>query len=93
MVDPTLVDKASRRLSEALEALDAAVESRIELDRNRPVLTEHVHALDADRSRLAAELDGQAARTRRLELANRDIAQRLDAAMQNIHSVLDEQEP
>jgi hypothetical protein len=92
MTDHTPVEVASQRLTQALEALDAAIDSRIEIERNRPVLTEQVHALDADRSRLAAELDSQTARARRLELANRDISQRLEAAMQNIHSVLDGQE-
>jgi hypothetical protein len=41
-----------------------------------------------DRARLAAELDAQTARSRALETANRDIARRLDAAIDNIRSVL-----
>jgi hypothetical protein len=92
MTDQTLIEAATRRLSSALEALDVAVDSRIEIDRSRGSLTEQVHALDADRSRLAADLDAQTARARRLEVVNRDIAGRLDAAMQNIHSVLDGQD-
>jgi hypothetical protein len=92
MTDQALVDAAARRLTSALEALDAAVDGRIEIERSRPILIEQVHALDADRSRLAADLDHQTARARRLETANRDIASRLDAAMQNIHSVLDRKE-
>jgi hypothetical protein len=89
MTDRALVDAAARRLTSALAALDAAVDRRIEIEHDRPKLAEQVHALDADRSRLAADLDNQIARTRRLEAANRDIAHRLDVAMQNIHSVLD----
>jgi hypothetical protein len=89
MTEQGAIDAATRRLTLALEALDAAVDRRIEMERSRAILTEQVHALDADRSRLAADLDSQAARARRLETANRDIASRLDAAMQNVRSVLD----
>ena len=53
--------------------LDAAVERRIEIDRSRAILTEQVHALDADRSKLAADLDVQLAKVRSLESANREI--------------------
>jgi hypothetical protein len=89
MTDPSLIDAATRRLSLALDQLEAAAEQRIEVERSRTVLTEQVHALDADRSKLAADLDAQTARARKLEEANRDIARRLDAAMQNIRSVLE----
>jgi hypothetical protein len=89
MTDPSLIETATRRLSLALDQLEAAAERRIEIDRSRTVLTEQVHALDADRSKLAADLDAQTARARKLEEANRDIARRLDAAMQNIRSVLE----
>ena len=43
-------------------------------------------------SKLAADLDAQTARARRLETANREIARRLDAAMENIRSVLEAQD-
>jgi hypothetical protein len=92
MTDQSVIDTATKRLSEALDALDAAVERRLEVERSRAILTEQVHALDADRARLAAELDGQLARARRLESANRDIARRLDAAMENIRLVLEPQD-
>ena len=92
MTDQSVIDTATKRLGEALDALDAAVERRLEIERGRAILTEQVHALDADRARLAAELDGQMARARRLESANRDIARRLDAAMENIRLVLEPQD-
>jgi septal ring factor EnvC (AmiA/AmiB activator) len=91
MTAPTVVDHVTRRLAQALDMLDAAVERRIEIDRSRAALTEQVHSLDADRSKLAADLDAQLAKVRALEAANRDVAQRLDAAMQNIQSVLETQ--
>jgi hypothetical protein len=85
MTEATTIDSATRRLTLALEALEAAVERKIDIDRSRTILTEQVHALDADRSRL----DSQTARARRLEAANRDIARRIDAAMENIRAVLE----
>ena len=45
-----------------------------------------------DRTRLAATLDGETARSRRLETTNREIAQRLDTAIASIQSVLDANE-
>jgi len=92
MTDQNEIDAATRRLNDALDALDAAVERRLEAGRSRAFLTEQVHALDADRARLAADLDSQMARAHRLESANRDIARRLDAAMENIRQVLEPQE-
>jgi hypothetical protein len=89
MSDPNLIEAATRRLSLALDQLEAAADRRMEIERSRAILTEQVHALDADRSKLAADLDVETARARRLEAANRDIAGRLDAAMQNIRSVLE----
>jgi uncharacterized coiled-coil DUF342 family protein len=91
MTAPTVVDHVTRRLAQALDMLDAAVERRVEIDRSRAMLTEQVHALDADRSKLAADLDAQIAKVRALEAANRDVAQRLDTAMENIQSVLGSQ--
>jgi hypothetical protein len=38
---------------------------------------------------LAAALDGETARSRRLETTNREIAERLDTAIVSIQSVLD----
>jgi hypothetical protein len=92
MTDQTPIDAATKRLSSALDALDAAVERRIDAERGHAALSEQVHALDADRSRLASDLDSQTARARRLEAVNRHIASRLDTAMQNVRSVLDGQE-
>jgi hypothetical protein len=92
MTDQAAIEQATRRLTQALNALDAAVERRLDTDRSRLALSEQVHALDADRSKLAADLDGQVAKVRRLETANRDIARRLDAAMENVRQVLDSQD-
>ena len=92
MTDQAAIDTATKRLLSTLDALDAAVERRLDADRGEAKLTEQLHALDADRSKLAADLDTQAARARKLETANRDVARRLDAAIDNIRSVLESQD-
>lgn len=88
MTEPNAIDAASRRLALALDALAAAVERRREADRGVDVLHDQLHALGTDRTRLAADLDAAAARARTLETTNREVAQRLDAAIDTIRSVL-----
>ena len=83
------IDAASRRLMTALDALESAVERRREADRDENELATRIQALGADRSRLADELDGSLVKSRKLERTNREIAERLDAAIGTIRSVLD----
>jgi DNA repair exonuclease SbcCD ATPase subunit len=90
---PADIVVAMRRLAAALEALESAAERRAEADRDEDELASRIQALGADRSRLADELDGSLVRSRRLERANREIAQRLDAAIGSIRAVLDVEEP
>ena len=89
MTDQSAINSAVKRLALALDALDAAVERRRETDRNAEGLAAQVQALGIDRTQLAATLDGETARARRLETTNREIAERLDAAMASIQSVLE----
>jgi len=88
MSEPSAIDAASKRLALALDALAAAVERRPDADRGEQTLDAQLHALGTDRSRLASELDAAAARARTLETTNREVAQRLDAAIDTIRSVL-----
>jgi hypothetical protein len=88
MSEPDLIETASRRLAQALEALDAAAERRQEADRGEEALAGQLHVLGADRARLAAELDAASARSRTLTDANREVAQRIDAAIDTIRGVL-----
>jgi len=92
MTDQAAIEAATRRFTQALDALDAAVERRLEAGRVDARLADQVHALGADRARLASELDAQTARSRQLESANRDVARRLDAAIDNIRSILQTQD-
>ena len=89
MSDQSAIDAASRRLGLALDALGAAVERRREADQGQSALAEQVHALGADRSKLAAELDAAVARVRMLETTNREIARRLDTAVEQVRGVLE----
>ena len=82
MSDTSAIDAASRRLALAMDALEAAVERRREADRGQADLAEQLHALGTDRSRLASDLDTAAARIRTLETTNREIARRLDVAIE-----------
>ena len=92
MTEQSAIDVAVRRLALALDALDAAVERRREGDRGEDALARQVQALGVDRTKLAAALDGETARSRRFEATNREIAERLDTAIAGIQSVLDSHE-
>jgi hypothetical protein len=83
------IDTATRRLMTALDALESAAERRREADRDENELASRIQALGADRSRLADELDGSLVKSRRLERTNREIAEKLDAAIGTIRAVLD----
>jgi hypothetical protein len=89
MTETGAIDAATKRLALALDALEAAIERRRESDRGEAALASQLHALGSDRSRLASELDQVTARSRRLETTNREIAKRLDTAMETIRSVIE----
>jgi len=86
--DSSLIEIARRRLSVALEALDAACERRGDADRHQEALMQQIQVLGEDRARLASELDHAAAHGRGLEAANRDVAGRLTAAIDTINGIL-----
>jgi phage-related minor tail protein len=86
---PSEVEQAARRLTAALDALEAAVERRSEADRDEDELAARIQALGTDRSRLANELDGSLVRSRELERVNREVSQRLGVAIETIRAVLD----
>ena len=82
------IDAATRRLMSALDALESAVERRRDADRDENELATRIQALGTDRSRLADELDSSLVKSRKLERANREIAEKLDAAIGTIREVL-----
>ena len=92
MSETDSIEIASRRLALALDALEAATEWRGETDRSEVALATQIQALGSDRARLASELDQAAARSRGLETANREVAQRIVAAIETIRGVLAQDE-
>jgi chromosome segregation ATPase len=88
MSETDSIETASRRLVLALDALEAAAERRQETDRSEEALAAQIQALGADRARLASELDQASARSRGLETANREVAQRIAQAIETIRGVL-----
>jgi Domain of unknown function (DUF4164) len=88
MSEQSEIDLSVKRLALALDALDAAVERRQDADRSEEELANQLQTLGLDRTRLAEALDGETARSRQLEAANREIAQRLDTAIASIQAVL-----
>jgi hypothetical protein len=92
MSETDSIEIANRRLALALDALEAAAERRQESDRSEETLAAQIHALDTDRARLASELDQASARSRGLETANREVAQRIAQAIETIRGVLAHEE-
>lgn len=86
--EPTLKQLLDR-MNRALSALEGAVEQRAEQDGNYQEAEEEVQRLNADRSRLAQELDNSEAKAERLLAANKEVSRRLVTAMETIRAVLD----
>jgi hypothetical protein len=89
MSDTDPIVAATQRLAQALEALETATERRCEADRSDGALATQLHVLGGDRARLASQLDEATARARALEAANREVAQRIDQAIETIRGVLE----
>lgn len=89
MSETDLIEIANRRLAHALDALEAAAERCGEATRSQQVLATQIQALGADRAQLASDLDHATARSRGLEAANREVAQRITEAIETIRSVLE----
>ena len=89
MSDTSAIDAATKRFNSALEALEAALDRRQGMERDREALSAQLQALGNDRSQLACDLDAAVARSRTLETANREIARRLEVAIDTIRSVLE----
>ena len=77
------------RLGRAMDVLENAVHARLEHEQDYTEAEAEVQRLNADRSRLAQELDNSEARGERLEEANKEVSRRLVTAMETIRAVLD----
>ncbi|WP_017403636.1 DUF4164 domain-containing protein, partial [Brucella melitensis] len=85
----TILRQALERLEKALNTLEEAVDLRLDKEGDFAEAEEEVQRMNADRSRLAQELDQSEARAERLEAANREVSRRLVTAMETIRAVLD----
>jgi predicted nucleic acid-binding Zn-ribbon protein len=88
MNDMSGVDQAVKRVMDALDALDAAMELRLEDERKHGTLAEQLHLFNVDRARLATELDEAQGRSRALEASNREATRRIEEAMSAIRAVI-----
>ena len=86
--DATLKEVIAR-LGKAIDALEHAASARLEREQDYSEADAEVQRLNADRARLAQELDGAEARSARLEEANKEVSRRLVTAMETIRAVLD----
>ncbi|EEQ96648.1 Hypothetical protein, conserved [Brucella intermedia LMG 3301] len=89
MAPDTTLRQVLERLEKALNALEQAVDLRLDKEGDFAEAEEEVQRMNADRSRLAQELDQSEARAERLEAANREVSRRLVTAMETIRAVLD----
>ena len=89
MTGETTLKEVIARLGRAMEALEGAVSARLEHERDYSEAEAEVQRMNADRSRLAQELDNSEARAERLEEANKEVSRRLVTAMETIRAVLD----
>jgi predicted nucleic acid-binding Zn-ribbon protein len=77
------------RLGRAIDALEQVVAARLENEQDYSEAEAEVQRMNADRSKLASELDNSEARAERLEEANKEVSRRLVTAMETIRAVLD----
>ncbi len=89
MTEEATLKEVLARLGRAMDALESAVSTRLEREQDYSEAEAEVQRLNADRSRLAQELDNSEARSDRLEEANKEVSRRLVTAMETIRAVLD----
>lgn len=77
------------RLGKAMDTLETAAAMRLEQEQDYSEAEAEMQRLNADRARLAQELDNSEAKTERLEDANKEVSRRLVTAMETIRAVLD----
>jgi chromosome segregation ATPase len=88
MTNGNRLDQALKRLTVALDQLEAATERRLKTAAQRTDIEEEFAVLQDDRARLAIELDGAVARSQSLELANNEVARRLAKARETIEEMI-----
>lgn len=82
---------AAERLDKAFSRLEASVRSLNGRMRARSRLEADAEKLMGERAKLAAELDRESARAKRLDDSAAEVARRLVAAMEQVREVLSEE--
>jgi len=83
------LDLALKYMERALEHLEDRLVARLENENQLDELEAEVQRMNADRSRLAQELDKSEAKTEQLEEANKEVSHRLITAMETIRAVIE----
>ncbi|MEN3792600.1 DUF4164 family protein [Fulvimarina sp. MAC3] len=81
-------ERSEARLKAAVDALSAAIDTRIARESVLVDTEAAMQRMTADRGRLARELDNALARSERLEKANREVSHRLVDAMERVREVI-----
>ena len=89
MTGEATIKEVIGRLAQAIGTLEEAVAIRLEHEQDFTETEAEVQRMNADRARLAQELDKSEARAERLEDANKEVSRWLVAAMETIRAVLD----
>jgi chromosome segregation ATPase len=89
MAEQPTLKQVLDQMNRAISALEKSVEARAEQDGNYADAEEEVQRLNADRGRLAQELDNSESKSERLTAANKEVSRRLVTAMETIRAVLD----
>jgi len=89
MTGETTLKEVIIRLGKAMDALELGMATRIEHELDYSEADAELQRMNADRSRLAQELDNSEGRAERLEDANKEVSRRLVTAMETIRAVLD----
>ncbi len=86
---PSRLEASASRLKSALAALEIAVARKVEAERQQAVVQKQVDALQADRARLAEDLEPLGRSSRGAGIGEyREVARRLDLTMDAIRGVL-----
>ena len=89
MTGEATLKEVRARLGRARDAPHTALVARLEHEQDYSEAEAEVQRMNADRARLAQELDNSEARGERLEEANKEVSRRLVTAMETIRAVLD----
>ncbi|MGF3023495.1 DUF4164 domain-containing protein [Methylobacterium aquaticum] len=82
------VEEALRRLEASVSLLESAVTRRLDAERSHSDLETELEIMRTDRARLAAELDGAAARIAEMESVTEEVDHRLGRAIGAVEGVL-----